>query len=131
MKRWYGIQVDLAEVLDRYSILEVKYNNCKETKLKTQIAARKKQLENWIIKDMGTIEFQKIIKSKEYNDLYEANQYIYNSIEVAEKDEEWKILSAHQLNNINKKRTIVKRLIMNKFFLSEPDEIKMKEGRKV
>lgn len=131
MKRWYGIQVDLAEVLDRYSILEVKYNNCKETKLKTQIAARKKQLENWIIKDMGTIEFQKIIKSKEYNDLYEANQYIYNSIEVAEKDEEWKILSAHQLNNINKKRTIVKRLIMNKFFLSEPDEIKMKEGGKV
>ena len=131
MKRWYGIQVDLAEVLDRYSILEVKYNNCKETKLKTQIAARKKQLENWIIKDMGTIEFQKIIKSKEYNDLYEANQYIYNSIEVAEKDEEWKILSTHQLNNINKKRTIVKRLIMNKFFLSEPDEIKMKEGRKV
>ena len=119
----------MAEVFDRYSIIEIKYNNAVK---KFEFTDDMKYLENVIVKGLGRNMFQEIILSPYYHDLYEANLLVYNSINVAELDVEGKILSAHQLNNINKKRTAAKRNLINKFLNESISEIKLDEvGNKV
>ena len=119
----------MAEIFDRYSITEVKYHNAIK---KTELSAEMRYLENIIIKGVGRNKFQEIIQSSYYHDLYEANFTVYNSINIAEVDIDGKILSAHQLNNVNKKRTAAKRNLLNKFLNEEIAEIKLdKVGNKL
>lgn len=129
MKKFFFPRMDMAEIFDRYSITEVKYHNAIK---KTELSAEMRYLENIIIKGVGRNKFQEIIQSSYYHDLYEANFTVYNSINIAEVDIDGKILSAHQLNNVNKKRTAAKRNLLNKFLNEEIAEIKLdKVGNKL
>ena len=125
MKKWFYPRTDLAGIFDQYSILDVKYNNAINPTTKSEIAAELKYLENIIVKGIGLNTFRKILISPEYNALFEANLFTYNAINVAEKDVDGKDLSAHQLNNINKKRTAAKRELAMKFLGEEISEIKL------
>ena len=125
MKKWFYPRTDLAGIFDQYSILDVKYHNAINTNIKTEISTNLKYLENLIVKGIGLNTFRKILISPEYNNLFEANLFTYNAINVAEKDEDGSELSAHQLNNINKKRTSAKHELAMKFFGEEISEIKL------
>lgn len=125
MKKWFYPRLDFSEIFDRYSILDVKYHNTIGQSTKSEITAELKYLENVIVKAIGLNSFRRVLISPEYNNLYEANYFTYNAINLAEKDIEGKELSAHQLNNINKKRTSAKRELSNKFLGEEIKEIKI------
>ena len=125
MKKWFYPRVDLAGIFDQYSILDVKYSNATEPSTKTNISENLKYLEKLIVKGIGYNTFRKIIISPEYNNLFEANRFTFNAINIAERDMEGEELSAHQLNNINKKRTAAKRELSNKFLGEEISEIKL------
>lgn len=129
MKKWFFPRVDLAEIMDRYAIVEIKYHKAIQ---KAELGLEIKYLENLIIKSVGRNKFQEIILSPEYHNLYEANLETYDAINVAKKDKEGKILSAFQLDSINCKRTGAKRELSNKFLGEDIKEIKIGiDGQKI
>ncbi len=46
MHKWYPIQVDLSEVIDRLTILHIKYTSATDGKLKSELSAQLMVLEN-------------------------------------------------------------------------------------
>ncbi len=131
MSKGVFIVIDKVEALDRLSILEIKYHAVQLSKTqeeKHKISERIKDLESRIIKAVGYKLFQKIISSKEYDDLFEANLKIFDGVNLARKKE----ISDFELNRLNEIRSEKKRNLDAKFFGNEMAEVKVDEnGEKI
>lgn len=131
MSKGVFIVIDKVEALDRLSILEIKYHAVQlsgNQEEKCKISERIKDLESRIIKTVGYKLFQKIISSKEYNDLFESNLAVFDGVNLARKKE----ISGFELNKLNEIRSEKKRNLDAKFFGNEMREIKINEsGKKI
>ena len=121
--------IDKVEIFDRYSILDVKYNNSATASIKLEIRAKMNDLEKRLAKSLGLKLFQRIIASPQYNDLYMANLDIYDAVNLARDNQ----ITGKALNALNDIRTEKKRNLDSLFFGgNEMSEIKIdKEGNKI
>lgn len=113
------ITVDVAYAFDYLSILEVKMNKLLEL---NQIKLWEQQADE-ICQQIGTVLFNKIINSKEYNDLYNINEIIFDLIDKLKADPE--SVSASEIDNSNYKRFLYKKELQKKFFNSDLNEKKI------
>ncbi len=131
MKRWYRTQLEFSEILDQISIIQVKYDNATEDSVKSKLGEKLRVLEQMFEKGSGLKSYQTIMRSREYNDLYEANLAVFKGVDVAKNDPEGKVISGYQLDKLNTKRNEMKRAISQKFLGEDPEEIKIKDGKKI
>lgn len=119
-----NIQISLEESLDRLAIITIKYNITNDPKLKEKLSAQLLDLEMRIAKAIGYKKYQELMKSKEYSELFEANQSVFDGVDRSETRDE-KFL-AYDLNELNKKRTAAKRNISLKYCNEESQEVKIR-----
>lgn len=131
MKKWFRTQIEFAELLDLISITQVKYDNAKESNVKNKLGEQLRLLEIIFEKGSGLKSYQTIMRSREYNDLYEANLAVFKGVDIAKNDPEGKVISGYQLDKLNTKRNEMKRAISQKFLGEDPEEIKIKDGKKI
>ena len=131
MKKWYRTQIEFSDILDQISIIQVKYDNATEDSVKSKLGEKLRVLEQMFEKGSGLKSYQIIMRSREYNDLYEANLAVFKGVDVAKNDPEGKIISGFALDKLNTKRNEMKRAISQKFLGEDPEEIKIKDGKKI
>lgn len=102
------IPVDEAYGFDYLSIQQVKKSDTE-----MQIAFHLKG-------QVGSILFNKIMQSKEYSDLYDANLNLFNCVEQAR----YGIISAKELDDANMQRHYAKKALQKAFFTEELTELK-------
>ncbi len=131
MKRYYTTQTEFSDLWDAISILQVKYDNCKETQTKMELKKKIQQLETWFVKGSGLNAYQDIIASKEYDDLYQANYQVFKGVDLSKSDIDGKLISGYQLDRLNVIRNRAKRAMNQKFLLQDPEEIKIRDGKRI
>ena len=132
MKRWYHTKTEFAEIFDQLLIYQVKYNNTKNNKIKQELAEKIRDIEYRIVKCSGYKEYHKVMISKEYDDLYNANYAIFCGINQAKDDQDGKIISGYQLDKLNVDRIKAKRQLSQRFLGESPEEIKIdSSGEKI
>lgn len=131
MKRYYTTQTEFADLWDIISILQVKYDNCKEIPTKMELKKKIQEHEAWFLKKSGLPTLQIITRSKEYSDLYEANYQVFKAVDLAKSDKEGKLISGYQLDQLNVNRNRAKRTLSQKFLLEDPEEIKIRDGKRI
>ena len=131
MKRYYTTQTEFSDLWDAISILQVKYDNCKEVSTKMELKKKIQEFETWFVKGSGLNAYQDIIASKEYDDLYNANYQVFKAVDLSKEDVEGKLISGHQLDQLNINRNRAKRTLNQKFLLIDSEEIKIKNGKRM
>jgi hypothetical protein len=76
-----------------------------------------------ICHQIGTALFNRIINSKEYDDLYDINEIIFDLVDKLKADPE--SVSASEVNNNNYKRYLYKKELQRKFFNNDLSERKI------
>lgn len=109
-----NLNVDEAYAFDFLTILYLKKEKNKEY-LKTW-----KECSAYIKKQMPKI-FNKIIKSKEYQNLLEANSKTFAAVDKAKND----LVKASYVDQCNYERYLAKRDLQNKFFNTKLAEVKI------
>lgn len=109
------IPVDEAYAFDVLTINEIKN---KKIKNKNKYLFK---LKNHIINQIGLLKFNKIITSREYQILFQANENTFQAVEKAKKN----LISGYELDKNNTKRYKAKQKIQKKFFLKKLKEIKI------
>lgn len=132
MRRFYPIPLEFGDVCDLLTIYQIKYNHAKDNKAKQELGVYIRDIEHRVTKSAGLKTYHAIIRSEQYNSLYEVNQKIYDAVNIAKKDKEGKIMSAYQLDQLNVNRNKAKRALNYKFLGEESSEVKLDgEGERI
>jgi hypothetical protein len=117
------IQISLDEgyVFDILSILEIKCDIFTDEKYETSSNARR-FLESEIIEQISVEDYQKIIKSKEYKNLKQANLETFRMVDLAQKDTGL----ARDVDTANYERYLCKKRLQEAFFDASLTELKNK-----
>jgi hypothetical protein len=109
------ITVDEAYAFDYYSILKLKKENGSDIDHVISV------IESDIVNQIGETEFNLIINSEEYLNLYSSNKTTFDAVDKAKTDE----VLASYVDKCNYLRMIHKKELQNKFFSSNLSEIKL------
>jgi len=115
------ISLDEAYVFDILSIYQVKINNFIGEKLTTTKEAMT-DLVDEIIDQIGQSKFDIIIGSQEYKDLVDANQCVFDLVDIVKKDDGL----AKKTDDANYERYLKKIELQKKFFQNNMKEMKNK-----
>lgn len=116
------LKTDEASGFDVLSILEIKqFLSKNKTEYKT-FGTQISELRQDLITQLGDDVFQRIYCSLEYRCLYDSNYVVFLGIDRAKKD---KKMTAEELDSLNYKRFLSKKLLQNKFFVNPLKEIKL------
>lgn len=114
-----------GEMWDMLAIQEVKHFFASgNPQLRNIIQAQIKQTQTEIVKAIGSKKFQSIGASEEFTKLYNINYELFEKIRELEGDVT-SPMRAWELHSLNKERFKAKRVIQEKFFLKELQEIKL------
>jgi hypothetical protein len=113
------ISLDEAYVFDLLSIYQVKINNAVDDKLQ-QLNSTYDLLSNEIINQIGHDLFNKIICSKQYIELVNINQIVFDLVDRANETQLSKLTA-----DANYQRYIKKIELQNEFFKNMITEIKL------
>ena len=104
-----NLQVDEGYAFDYLSILEVKRNLCpSESKLLTY-----RECADFLRNQLGYKLFDEILLSKEYAELYKANEKTFYLVDAARNNCN---VTAKQVDDANMERFFCKQKLQNKFF---------------
>lgn len=113
-----NLYVDVGYAIDFLSILEVKFD-----KLKDQISLENlNSQKDFLSKQIDVNLFNKILNSKEYQDLYRTNEKIWDSINLIKL----KKITAKKIDDLNYKRWLIKNKLQKRFFKKDTSEQKTK-----
>lgn len=114
------VTLDAAFIFDVIAILNVKLNKLvgpnKDKALKNFT-----ELADQIKSQIGRIEFDNIISSAEYKELYDVNLKVFNLVDIANKDDGL----AGEVAGANTERFHLKNKLQSKFFGRETEEVKV------
>lgn len=112
------ITLDDGAVFDILAIIEVK---CKARKINVAEDNNYLRLCNEISEQIGEVKFSRIRRSKEYQDLINANGQVFGLVELAQQDDGL----AKIVDLANYERFRLKTKLQKKFFKTKPMEIKI------
>jgi hypothetical protein len=116
------ISLDEAYVFDMLSVFDVKIKNLTGEKLLKTIEKMSDMAEE-VVEQIGVDKYNEITLSKEYKDMIEANQRVFDLIDESKNDTGL----AKITDDANYQRHVVKMALQNKFFNSELTEVKNRE----
>jgi len=112
--------LDSAFLFDVLAIFNVKLNKLSGQN-KDKSLQNFKELADQIKSQIGRAEFDKIISSDEYKNLYDCNAHVFNLVDIANKDNGL----AGEVARANTERFHLKNKLQSKFFGRETDEVKV------
>ncbi len=121
-----NVQISLDRAMDELSILQIKYQQVKDAKLKELIAGQIRDMESRIVKAIGFKTYQKVIGSKEFAELYDKNFAVFEGVDLSKSDPHGYVISGYKLDQLNVKRGAAKRNLCALFCGGESEEIKIK-----
>jgi hypothetical protein len=111
---------DEGFIFDCLSILEVKVNKASgENHLKILLSY--KAMKEEILSQVGEALFSLILSSKQYKDLYNINEHVFNLVNLAKDDK----VKASEVDKANYDRYLIKTALNKKFFNKTNTEIKI------
>ncbi len=113
---------EICQGMDELCILEIKHNKFTGSK-KDKIAKQILELANSLIHSLGKGKFDEIYKSSFYQDLYYANEAIFDTIDKLEDESNGDFMDAHIPHNLNKERFSCKAELQKHYF-GEIEEVK-------
>lgn len=116
-----SIQVQEAEVFDRLSILEVKYNKTNNLDIKNNLNKQIEELKAQINLAIGHDLEKLIYNSKLYKNLYNTNYKLYEFVDLAKKDQ----IKASEVDNYVYIRHLAKKELQEEFFNNSFEEVKI------
>jgi hypothetical protein len=116
-----NIPVDEAVAFDMLSILEVKRNKCDHSKL-PRISFEFSLFRDSLITQLGEGRYQKIVNSKEYDNLFGENHKLFEVIDMLRTGAY--SITAKYIDDANLRRYQCKQALQKKFFGTEMNEVK-------
>lgn len=113
------ISLDEAYVFDMLSVLDVKLKKLSDEKLEVT-KYKYNLLKQEILSQINEEKFFQIISSLEYQKMIEANQYVFDLVDLSKNDDGL----AKITDNANFERHIAKMALQKRFFDSELTEVK-------
>lgn len=102
------LEVDIGYYWDFYSILAVK---CDRTEDK-EVLKQYDRCQDNLIKQIGYKKFIEIFKSKQYEDLYDVNDHLYQMVDLAKENK----VTAKAVDDLVIERWRKKKALQEKFF---------------
>lgn len=113
------ISLDEAYVFDMLSVLDVKLKKLSDEKLEVT-KYKYNLLKQEILSQINEEKFFQIISSLEYQKMIEANQYVFDLVDLSKNDDGL----AKITDNANFERHIAKMALQKRFFDSDLTEVK-------
>ena len=113
------ISLDEAYVFDMLSVLDVKLKKLSDEKLEVT-KYKYNLLKQEILSQINEEKFFQIISSLEYQNMIEANQYVFDLVDLSKNDDGL----AKITDNANFERHIAKMALQKRFFDSDLTEVK-------
>lgn len=113
------ISLDEAYVFDMLSVLDVKLKKLSDEKLEVT-KYKYNLLKQEILSQIDEEKFFQIISSLEYQKMIEANQYVFDLVDLSKNDDGL----AKITDNANFERHIAKMALQKRFFDSDLTEVK-------
>ena len=112
---------DAGAWVDSLSIFNIKINVAKDSATRERNKANFTRLAKEIQEQIGENKLQEILSSDEYQNLYEANFYIFNLVEKVKNDTGL----AKDVDSANHDRFLKKAELQKKFFETDLTEVKI------